>query len=301
MIDIFGIIKNRLQENRKIPSKTLINLNPSSQVCYSDIDGSQLGSCLRQVWLEKTDQEKTNPIGLNAVMAGALGNDYEEWLINQLKETGLYYNSGISFTDTSRVVKGIVDVIIKDPNTGELCLGEIKSYDGSNYTNSSLIIGNSKNKPKPRDKNLLQLMRYMLIGLELGFKTGYLIYVDRACNYYKNKQFKIELVNISGKNYPKISTTDHLGEYYEYTDMRICDTGIYEAEDKLLQHLGSNAIPDKEFVEEYDEETVHTRFEAGLIPDYLYNKWKRDPMNNPLGDFQCKYCPFYNGTCKNWS
>ena len=91
MLDVFGSIRNNLQEDKRIPTRTLLNLNPSSQVCY-DENNKQLGSCLRQVWLEKTDQIKTNPIGVSAVMAGFSGNWWEDWFIDKLKEVGITLN-----------------------------------------------------------------------------------------------------------------------------------------------------------------------------------------------------------------
>ena len=299
MLDIINSIQENITKDRRIPTKTLLTLNPSSQVCYTD-SNQQIGSCLRQVWLDKTDQPKTNQISSGAIMAGFSGNWWEEWFINQLKEIGLYYNSNVPFTDVSRIVKGLVDVIIKNPNTNQLELLELKTYDASNYQNASLILGNSKVKPKPRDKHLLQAFRYSLIGRENNFEVNNLIYIDRACGgFYKNKQFKIELITINNIVYPKISTV-HLGEHYEYVDTRISDVGVYKAEELLLNFIGANQIPEKEFIEVYSDDLVQSNYSSGLIPEYLYTKWKRDPKNNPLGDFQCKYCPFSNGTCSSW-
>lgn len=299
MIDVFDIVKNNLQEDRRIPTKTLITLNPSSQVCY-DEEGNQMGSCLRQIWLEKTDQAKTNPIGLAAVMSGFSGNWWEDWFIDQLKETGLYYTHSVPLTDVNNLVKGIVDVILKNPNTTKLELGEIKTYNGSNYHVGVSILGNKSTKPKPRDKHLLQAFRYSLMTAEL-FEVNNLFYIDRSCaSFFKNKQFKVELIKINNVTYPKISTI-HLGEYYEYVDTRISDVGIQRAESALLSHLGSNTIPDKEFIEEYDNETIQSKYMNKEIPQYIYDKYIKDPINNPIGDTSCKYCAFASGTCKNWS
>lgn len=298
MYDVFNKVRLNLEKDNKIHTKTLFNLNPSSQVCY-DSNQNQIGSCLRQVWLEKMDQPKTNKIGISAVMAGFSGNWWEDWFINQLKELGLYYNSSFAATDVNHFVKGIVDVAIKNTDTNEIELGEIKTYDGSNYYVAQNIIGNTKVAPKPKDKHLLQAFRYSLIFKD-QFKANNLFYIDRACGAWKkHKQFRIELVEINKDLYPKISTVWN-DNYYEYTDTRISANGVYSAEAKLLEAFSTGQIPDKEFIEIYSETEIEDRYSRKDIPDYAYTNYKKDPKNNSLGDVNCKYCPFSNGTCKNY-
>lgn len=297
MYDIFNRIRLSIEEDRSIPSKTLINLNPSSQVCYDD-EGNQVGSCLRQVWYTKNDYPKTNPIGINAVMSGYSGNWWENWFIDRLKEVGVYYTSQFAATDTDRLVKGIVDVATINPDDNSIELGEIKTYNGSNYTVAQNILGNKKVTPRPNMKHLLQAFRYSLIFKD-KFKVNNLYYIDRSCSGWgRNKQFKIEMIDISGKLKPKISTTWN-NEYYEYVEKSISDVGIYAAEEKLLQYIGEGTVPPKEFIETYTEDLLEYKYSSGDIPEYVYKNHKKDPVNNPVGDFNCKYCPFSNGTCKN--
>ena len=299
MIDVFGSIRNNLEENRRIPTRTLLNLNPSSQVCY-DSNDKQLGSCLRQVWLEKTDQIKTNPIGISAMMAGFSGNWWEDWFIDKLKEVGLYYTHSFSLTDVNRLVKGIGDVVIKNPTTGLLELGEIKTYDGSNYYGATALLGNTKTPPKPKDKHLLQTFRYSLIKKD-EFAINNLFYIDRACgSFNRNKQFKIELFESNNNLYPKISTIWN-NQHYEYVDTRISDQGIYKAEETLLGYFSTNSIPPPEFTETFTSEEINIKFSAKEIPQYIYDKYMKDPENNPIGDMACKYCAFSKGTCRDWS
>ena len=299
MYDVFTKIRNNLEGSRRIPTRTLLTLNPSSQVCY-DMQGNQLGSCLRQVWLEKNDQPKSNAIGVNAVMAGFSGNWWEDWFIDKLKEVGMYYNHSIPLTDVTRLVKGIADVIVKDPATGRLELGEVKTYDGSNYYGSTALLGNTKTPPKPKDKHLLQAFRYSLIAKE-HFEINNLFYIDRACgSFNRNKQFQIELFESRGKLYPKISTIWN-NEHYEYVDTRISDDGIYRAEEALLTAFSNNEIPEKEFIESFSQDIINAKFASKEIPQYVYDKYVKDPANNPIGDIACKYCAFSKGTCNSWS
>lgn len=297
MYDVFNQVRLQLEDDKVIPSKTLINLNPSSQVCYNS-QGQQVGACLRRVWLTKMDYPKTNPIGLNAVMAGFSGCWWEDWFITQLKQLGTYYSSSFPATDPDRLVKGIVDVAIKNKEDNTVELGEIKTYNGSNYNVTKGILGNKTSKPSPNMKHLLQTFRYSLIYKD-SYKVNNIFYIDRSCSgWARNKQYKIELIQIGDSLKPKISTTWN-NEYYSYVEKNVSDLGIYQAEEKLLEHIGSGIIPDKEFKEIYTPDEVSYKRSQEEIPDYLYNKYKQDPKNNPLGDIECKYCPFSNGTCSN--
>lgn len=218
MYDIFNQIRLNLEKDNRINSKTLLNLNPSSQVCF-DSDNNNIGTCLRQIWFNKNDFKPTNKIPVTNISSFA-GNWFEDWFITQLKETGIYYNSSFSATDINRLVKGIVDVAFFNNQTNQIELGEVKTYDGSNYYNAQAILGTKSLPPKPRDKHLLQAFRYSLIFQD-QFEVNNLFYIDRACSqWYKNKQFKIELNKVDNKIYPKISTIWN-GEYYQYTDTRI--------------------------------------------------------------------------------
>lgn len=299
MYDIFSQIRSNIDDrnSRRIPTKTLLSLNPSSQSCFDISNNNKnIGTCLRQIWFSKNDYEKTNIQGVSNI-ANLAGNWFEDWFIDELKETNLYYSSNFPATDPQRLVKGLVDVAIINPISKEIELGEVKTYSGDNYYNAVSILGNKNTKPKPKDKHLLQAFRYSLIFKE-QIKINNLFYIDRSCgSWYKNKQFKIELNEIDNIIYPKISTIWN-DTYYEYTDTRISDLGIYNSEETLLEYFSNNEVPPKDFLEEYDDETIEQKYLKKEIPEYKYNLYKKDPKNNVIGDPNCFYCPFSKGLCK---
>lgn len=296
--DIFGEIKSNLDKKSKLSRPNLLTINPSSQVCYSP-EGVQLGSCLRSVWLDKTGHTKTNPIGLKARMAAFSGNWWEDWFIDQLKQTGTYEGSNLTASDPSRFMKGLIDVSMINPKTGNIELIEVKTYDGSNYYGAQAVLGTKAVAPKPKMSHLLQAFRYLLIYRDEVDAIN-LCYIDRACgDWYKYKQFRITLIDVDGTFSPYIETNWN-GALHTFVVAEVTEAGIDEAELSLLSHLSDGTIPMKEFSEAYSDEVVGQRFLDGLIPKYQYDKWIKDPDNNPIGDFQCKYCAFSNGTCKDY-
>lgn len=294
--DIFGAIRTNLEKPAKLKRPNLLTINPSSQVCYSP-EGVQLGACLRQVWLDKTGQPKTNTISLKAKMAAFSGNWWEDWFINQLQQVGVYEDDQFVASDPSRFMKGLVDVSIINPLTNKLELIELKTYDGSNYYGAQAVLGTKSINPKPKNSHLLQAFRYLLIYRDEVDAIN-LCYLDRACgDWYKYKQFRITLIEVDGQICPNIETNWN-NEFYSYVAVEVTENGIDTAELKLLEHLSNNLIPMKEFIEVYDDSTVNDKFLDGNIPKYKFEKWSKDPDNNPIGDFQCQYCAFSNGTCK---
>lgn len=297
MLDIFLKIRETLedQSDNRIKTKTILSLNPSSQVCVNP-EGKHIGACPRQVWLTKKDVKPSynnNSINLTSYS----GNWFESWFIEQLKNIGVYRDSGFPLTDPPRFVKGIVDCSFIGKEGLEA--GEVKSYDGSNYQVASKLLGNMSKPPKPVLKHLLQTFRYSLI-LQSLIKHNNLFYIDRAGSaWFKNKQFVIDTVELNGKIYPKISTI-WKEEYYEYLETEISDVGIYTAEEELIEHFYHNTIPPKAYVEVYDEDFLNIEYEKGEIPEYLYKKYKRDPENNPIGSPGCRYCPYAKGVCSNY-
>lgn len=296
--DIFGAIRGNLEKPAKLKRPNLVTINPSSQVCYNS-EGKQIGACLRQVWLDKTHHTKTNVISLKARMAAFSGNWWEDWFIDQLKQTHLYEDSQFIASDPSRLMKGLVDVSFTNPKTQNIELIEVKTYDGSNYIGAQAVLGTKSISPKPRMSHLLQAFRYLLIYRE-DVDAINLCYIDRACgDWYKYKQFRITLIEVGDKLCPFIETNWN-NNYHSYTEVDVTEAGIDQAELSLLEHLGSNRIPMKEYTESYSSTEINEKFLDGKIAKYLFDRWSKDPENNPIGDFQCKFCAFSNGTCKSY-
>lgn len=299
--DMFGNIRKNITKEKSLKRPIIGTLNPSSQVCYDINDNNkQIGACLRQVWFDKTNQPKTTELNPSTRMAGFSGNWWEEWFINQVKELGIYDDQQINATVPIKMVKGFIDISFMNPNLqGKLELGEVKTYNGSNYSVSQNIAGTAKIKPSPKLAHLLQAYRYLIIYKDEVAAIN-LFYIDRSCSdWYKNKQYRITLVESKGILYPKIETTWN-NEYYTYVETKVSDKGIELAEDELIQYLKSGEVPPKGYIPIYSEDMIEVLFEKGQIPQYLYDRHTKDPTGYPLGDSQCLYCPYNKGTCASY-
>ena len=297
--DIFESIKINIDQSRELTSPSLFNINPSSQVCFND-DGKSVGACLRQIWFDKTKSvTKTNNISLKAKMAGFSGNWWEDWFIDQMKALHIYKDSNVPATDVPRFMKGLVDVVIKNPNSGKVELVEVKTYNGSIWNIAQNIHGSTKVTPKPKMNHLLQSFRYLIVYKE-QVEAINICYIDRSCgDWYKHKQFRITLMEIDGRHYPNIECV-YNDELYSYVETEVSMEGILEAEDVLIQFFADSTTPPKDYIELYDDQTIIRRYMDGLVPEYLYKKWQTNPDKTPIGDFQCAYCPYYGGACSNY-
>lgn len=296
--DIFESIKNNIEKPRSLSRKSLFSINPSNQVCFND-DGKSVGSCIRQVWFDKTGNAlKSNTVSLRAKMAAYSGNWWEDWFIDQLKEIRVYEDDGVLATDSSKFVKGLIDVTFTNPNTNKIELVEVKTYNGSSWAAAQNIHGTSKITPKPKMSHLLQSFRYLMI-YKSEVEAINICYIDRSCgDWYKQKQFRISILEIDGRHYPNIECV-YNDQLYSSIEPDITIEGINEAENKLIEYLSNDEVPPKDYIEQYDSQTIIHKHMNGEIPDYIYKKWQKNP-DTPIGDYQCLYCPYYGGSCSNY-
>lgn len=297
--DIFSNIKTNIEKPRSLTRQPLFSINPSSQVCFNS-EGKSVGSCLRQVWFDKTgNAEKVNPVSLRGKMAAFSGNWWEDWFINQLKEIHVYEDSNVIATEPSKFVKGLVDVTFTNPITEKIELVEVKTYNGSSWAAAQNIHGTAKIPPKPKLSHLLQAFRYLIIYKE-EVEAINICYIDRSCgDWYKHKQFRVTLLEVDDKYHPHIECI-HNEELQAHVEFDVSIEGISLAEDKLIEYLSTSEVPPKDYIESYDTSTIIKRYMDGLIPEYIYKKWQKNPDTTPIGDFQCVYCPYYGGSCSSY-
>lgn len=298
-IDVFKKISENLSKPKILTTDHILStFSPSSQICYSaKFPDVQLGSCIRQLWFDKNSYEKSNhnDVSPHVKIAGVIGNDLEDWMITQLKQLGLYSEDQIPAIDSANFVKGFVDVSIVNPLTGNIELNEIKTYDGGSFF-GSMVYGTLNSKPQPKIKHLLQAYRYLMIHKD-SVDAINLLYLDRSCSgWFKNKQFRVTLLTVDSEVYPQIEVIWKNGELCTYVETSITSNAIITSEQLLMSYLKSGEIPPKDFIEVYTSDEIETKFFQEKISKTAYDKYKKGTATS-LGDHQCTYCPYSEGTC----
>ena len=297
-MDVFNIINEHLMSPPALKADRLPTFYPSAASCVSGTDGAPIGACLRSQYYRCAGYSKTNPTGLFPQYIFAAGNWWEDWVIEQLKQTGHWVGNSIKFQDLERYISGEVDIVIKDPDTGENIIVEMKTYGSSNYQAKKEICGGRDNKPKPKDQNVLQSFLYLGYFADQGINKVLLAYLDRACGSPENnKQFMIEKHVEGDKTYCKISTTERDGTPYSYIDRRITLEGIYARYASLMEHLKESRMPAPDYTHVFSAAEVRQRHSDGLIAKTRMANWERNAEKYPIGDWQCSYCD-YKDQCK---
>lgn len=297
--NIWNIVNDQLMESPPLKVKRLPTFYPSAASCIDATNQDKaIGACLRSQYYRCAGYEKTNPSGIYSQYIFASGNLWEDWLTEQLKLSGVWTGNSIKFQDLERYISGEVDIVVRDPDTGETIIVECKTYGSSNYQAKKSICGGRDNYPAPKDQNLLQSFLYLGQFADQGIEKVALVYFDRACGGPdNNKQFMITKHEENGLFYPKI-TTEHRGEPYSYIDKRITLQGIYARYEDLMNALKAAELPSPDYTLVYTEDQVRESHEQGLIAKTKMANWERNPEKYPIGDWQCAYCD-YKDQCTN--
>lgn len=298
MPNVWQVIDDHLIRKPPLKTERFPTFYPSSASCVSEIDKQSIGSCIRESFYRCAGYEKSDKDSVYSQYIFASGNIWEQWVINQFKESGLYLGSNIKFVDVDKYISGEVDIVIKNPeDLAEKIILEHKTFYG--YDAKTEIMGNTYTPPRPKDNNLLQAFLY------LGHFAGQiskvmLLYMARDDN--ARNQFMIEVHEENGKRYPKITTIWQKGtnddKIYSYIDKRITLEGIYGRYEELMEHLKNSTIPDGDFRHTYTDVEIKARFESGEVSKTAYEKWTKTKDNESMGHYMCRrYCG-YRTMCK---
>lgn len=271
---------------------------PSAASCADPVKGGVMGSCMRENYYRCAGYEQSDPDSVWSQYVFAGGRIWEQWVIDQLKQMGLFKANNLKFVDLERYISGELDVVITDPEGGaKPVIFEMKTFYG--YDAHKDILGTAYQHPRPKDANLLQAFLYL--GHFMGqVEKVYLMYFAR--DDHARQQFMIEMVEEGGKHYPQITTYWHKANNAErmhsYIEKRVTLEGIYERYDSLMSHLKDGKIPKGDFRHSYTDEEIESMFKSEDISKTAYEKWKKDKDNFAFGHWKCrKYCGF-RSTCK---
>lgn len=281
----------------KVPDK--IYLNPSSAGVFGQ-GSPALGACTKKVWLDKKGYAKSNPLTPYNHLQFDFGNMIEDWVIQKYKDMGIYLDSNVKIIDNSLSISGELDIVHTNPEDSTIEFSEIKSYNGSFAQNAKSILGSKDNNPTPKIEHMLQVATYLLVLKRYDIKVGNLIYIDKSLGgVYNHKQFAVYM-----HNNQFFYDTIFYGELTTFKEERFAASDILERNAAVLQLIDLDYVPDPDYKIQYTNQEVEDAYLRGDLSKYKYDKYKKATFPDPIGDYQCQYCPFGpgpdgNSTCRN--
>lgn len=254
---------------------------------YTDSHGIKRvsGGCLRKSWYRLSGQYKADKNDAYSEWIFALGKAVEEILVEQWKQMGIWVNNNVKFYVPDKNISGELDTVLREPD-GTLFGVEVKSFAGYQATKS--IMGNKSTKGKPKDSQLMQCLIYVDLCSQLGI-IDYFKMIYYARDSGARREFNITLTQDGEHKRPTVDGV---------VDFRFTMQDIYDRYAQLKQFASSDAPPPRDFEIVWDKDTVEMRNSIGEIAKTTYEKWKRNPQANPIGDWQCRWCSF-NKVCYN--
>lgn len=235
------------------------------------------GTCLRAVYYRCKGYEP-EPFNARTMYTFACGNIVEDWFTEQIKQMGIWRGNSIKFYNNDIGLSGEIDILIEEPDTGDLVIVEMKTTAG--YYSWKEIAGNASTKAKAKPAHLLQIMLYLYEYRDQVSK-GVLLYFNLENK--DRKQFVISLHEEDGKHYPVIDGT-------MYKTFSVQD--IHARYIEVQGYIDRNQLPPRDFSMEYTPEVTEQKNARGEIAKTKYDKWKKNPSKNPIGDWECSYCAY---------
>jgi hypothetical protein len=241
------------------------------------------GTCLRSTYFRYTGTAKPKKKEVHSEWIFSLGKAVEQILIEYYKQAGIWVANNIEFFWPEYNIKGEIDCILKDPETGEKCIWEGKSFYGYNTTKD--LCGNSKIVGKPKTQNLFQVSLYLYKFRDL-FPYAKLIYYAR--DSAKRAEFTITLQD-EGPNQTRIFVNG-------IPDQRFYIQNILNRYKEAMQYIEMHQIPPRDYELVWDTDRIEEAKARGEISKSAYEDWQKG--KDTIGDWTCRYCN-YNAVCYN--
>lgn len=262
------------------------------------------------------------------------GTMYETHVKDMCKSAGVYIADEVPIFIKDPRVSGRIDIVVIDPDTGELAAVEVKSIYGHNTTGILGKTGSSRTPAvpgEPRDSHLMQLGLYQWRYCDPlpQFGDAKLVYGARDTGAYG--EFRVRISEDPDTNILSIQYKQVLPVVGEWITSPITINSIINDGYQYVQkHLDSATVPDRDYDLQYDETTIAKlywrnelskadteKFEKLLVltlrervddgevlsseEQALWDKYdgsriKKDQKPIEKGDWQCRFCQ-WRDTC----
>ena len=238
-----------------------------------------MGKCLRQAYYRATGHQRL-PENPRSKTITEMGNYVEKMMIEWWKQMGVLVSEKVKFNNETTRISGELDCVLKNPETNQQYVGEVKSVYG--YQAFAEIWGNRKHVAGPKKEHLLQTLVY-LKEFE-GILDYAVIYYVRRDNGARKEHIVRIFPDEEGSNGHIVYRAEVNGE--PILDYTIND--IYDRFALLHDHVLRGVAPEKEFLYKFDTPLIEKMFQDGDMSKSKYEKWTKG--KEWPGDWQCSYC-----------
>lgn len=199
---------------------------------------------------------------------GELGNVFEDWLINDTKRSGLYYDDQCPVYYHEARFSGKVDICLFRPETNKYVLAEVKSispYWVDQCIGTSWMINNHK-EAKPRIKHLLQIAFYhwhKTTSSPDSYEHSKLIYVGRA--HGEMGEYNVDVrPGDDGKEY--IWYQQVAPHTFQWRNSGYTMGSMMDSAKMILSTVKGGGLPPRDYDWILTEETIDKMYKNGELP-----------------------------------
>ena len=260
-----------------------------------------IGACMRAEYYRCKRYSRTEPTSLYSEWIMSFGKHLEVWLIERLKEAGIYAGSNMKFNYPAfPLISGEIDILVKEPD-GSLSVIENKTYNGSLYQVQKKLGGSGGRSPTTPTPKLGHVMQSFIYLHSLSkISKVYLTYIDRSAGDPVNQlQF-----DITSKTEEGIGSFAHYEiqrpfGFYSETIKNFTFESILEGYRTLLKHLQDNKLPPKSYYLSMSPEEVADAHASGEVSKTKYENYLRNPERYPISSWNCSYCNYRSQCIKD--
>ncbi|RLF68145.1 MAG: hypothetical protein DRN26_00305 [Thermoplasmata archaeon] len=254
-----------------------------ASVVIQDENGQKkvLGGCIRAAYFRCTSQDRRKRDDRSQTIA-ELGKAAEDMLVEDWKRMGIFVDRAVRFENRDFNIRGEIDVVLREPDTGTLFGVECKSIYG--YRADAEVFGNSRRIGRPKVNHLLQTLVYTS---EFMSRLAYfkMYYIDRGDGQEGQFDISVQTTEEDGKTV-KVGLID--GE--EIKLFTVDD--IYGRFTELKQYLDKNITPAPDYELYYSDGKIEFLHQTGEISKSKYEKFRKKGESERPGDWQCRYCNY---------
>tara|TARA_R110002020_G_scaffold268819_3_gene484048 strand:+ start:6518 stop:7672 length:1155 start_codon:yes stop_codon:yes gene_type:complete len=284
------ILRSRLKKTGPVhayPSEaSRIGKNPVTNMDMT------IGACLRKQYYRYKNQlierghttgklYETTDLSATDLWKFAASFDTEHTIVEKSKEAGIWAENNKSFHMSELNMKGELDLILMEPDTGKLIGVDVKSVYG--YYGEKQVFGTKSDwskgrKGTPKEDHVMQIALYTWYWRdEIAYFK--ILYFSRGSG--QRQEYTISL-EPDGEDF-KVMIDD---KYAGWNISAMLDR--YEA---LINATKTNTLPPREYDLYYSTEYIDALAEAGELSKTDKTKWDKG-SKVVKGDWRCSYCSF---------